>query len=164
MGNQKKGSSQLLKGFFVVILSLIFSSCETVHDVTITESEEGVWRLFDDNNINRGTLVVEPGDRIVWNTTNSDVIFGFPLDMEKYLEVREGEFTKTDGNIDWPESESTDSNERRIQEVSEGEMLRLTVREDSPEVRIDYDIYIVGMEEFVVGNSPPYLQIQRPYD
>ncbi|NBC03390.1 MAG: hypothetical protein GVY20_06760 [Bacteroidetes bacterium] len=160
-------------GFMVVVLALMSScgmfSC-TPTEVTVREDDDGEWRIYDNSGNNQGSWTVEEGDIITWEVTGSDMLFSFPLDMGTYFELNDQLFADIDSVYTGPDNE-----ERRIHLVEEGEFLRLTVQklENSDlenresgkvdTVMIDYDIYVFDAEKYVIGNSPPYIIIQRSY-
>jgi hypothetical protein len=154
---------------FAVMSSCGLSSC-TPSEVTIQEDDDGEWRIYDKRNNNQGTWTVKEGDKITWVVTGSDMLFSFPLDMGTYFEFEDGFFTEIDSMNTGPENDP-----RRIERVDEGDTLSLIVKDrEYAEVEraqmekvksdtIDYDIYVYDAEKYVIGNSPPYIIVQRSY-
>ncbi len=142
-----------------------------VNKVTITEDGEE-WRLFDEEGNNQGIWNVVEGQDITWEVTGSDVIFSFPRDMRTYFRFDQDIFVEIDTLYSGP-----DGNEPRlVHKVAEGDSLSFFVREleesqqneseqemqeENEDITIDYDIYVMEAEKYVVGNSPPYLIIRR---
>lgn len=159
----------------LMLIALIMSSCGlfscTPTEVTIEQDDDGEWRIYDAQGNNKGTWRVNEGDEITWNVTGSDMIFSFPTDMETYFEFEEGYFSETDTSYSGNEG----NEERRIQEIQEGNSLRLTVKvreierelaktESAEADTIDYDIFVIEAQKYVIGNSPPILIIRRSYN
>lgn len=125
---------------------LFLTACKkkvSVYNLEITESENNIWRIYDREGNNRGTLEVSPNDRINWEAVNSDVDFRFRTDIRTYFEIEEGMFENN-----------------RTQTIPEGGELNLVVRSDAPYDTLVYDIYVVSADTLVVGNSPPVMIIK----
>lgn len=161
------------KLFGLLVIALVMSSCGlsscTPTEVTVKEDNDGEWRIYDDKDNNQGIWIVKTGKEITWEVTGSDMIFSFPTDMSTYFEFNDSFFTEIDSIYTGPEGET-----RRIQRIDEGESLSLTVRKiDRDEgfdirkppinIMIDYDIYVIDAEKYVIGNSPPYIIVRRSY-
>lgn len=150
-------------GLIVIAFAMVggcsfLSSCKT--QVEITEDSDGEWRIYDEDGDNRGTLMIKPRHKVKWEVTGSDMVFFFPRGLNEYFNYDSNLFEDTDSlysGVDGPREL------RRIQRIDQGESLVLKVRRDAPADTIDYDIYVLDANKYVIGNSPPYLIIQRSY-
>lgn len=170
MRKQNKWYNQILKVISILSILLIFSFCEngteTVHDLKITESDDGKWHVFNEADIRKDTLFVERSDLIQWRAVSSDMTFFFPVDMETYFEFEDGKFSETRNSFSQDRTNALNNMEIPAQGVSvariqESESLYLKVLADAPLGAIDYNVYVEEAEQLVVGNSPPILVIQE---
>ena len=111
-------------------------------NVKIEKSEDGTWRVRDNNGRNKGTLSVERGDVINWQAKDSDLVFIFSDDVDSYFEY--------EGNM---------FEDGRTQKISKNKKLRLTLKDDAPQGLLPYEVYVISESKSVVGNSPPRLII-----
>jgi hypothetical protein len=111
-------------------------------NVKIEKSDDGTWRVRDNNGRNKGTLSVERGDVINWQAKGSDLVFIFSKDVGRYFEYAENMFE--DG---------------RTQKIANSKKLRLTLKNDAPQGLLPYEVYVLTESKSVVGNSPPRLII-----
>ncbi len=111
-------------------------------NVKIEKSEDGTWRVRDNNGRNKGTLSVERGDVINWQAKDSDLVFIFSDDVDSYFEY--------EGNM---------FEDGRTQKILKNKKLRLTLKDDAPQGLLPYEVYVISESKSVVGNSPPRLII-----
>ncbi|WP_440998530.1 hypothetical protein [Fodinibius sp. SL11] len=111
-------------------------------NVKIEKTDDGTWRVRDNNGRNKGTLSVERGDTINWQAKGSDLVFIFSKEVENYFEYEGSMFE--DG---------------RTQKILNNKKLRLTLKEDAPQGLLPYEVYVITEGKSVVGNSPPRLII-----
>ncbi len=111
-------------------------------NVKIEKSEDGTWRVRDNEGRNKGTLSVARGDVINWQAKGSDLVFIFSEDVDNYFEYEENMFA--DG---------------RTQKILNNKKLRLTLKDDAPQGLLPYEVYVTSESKSVVGNSPPRLII-----
>lgn len=111
-------------------------------NVKIEKSEDGTWRVRDNNGRNKGTLSVERGDVINWQAKDSDLVFIFSDDADSYFEY--------EGNM---------FEDGRTQKILKNKKLRLTLKDDAPQGLLPYEVYVISEGKSVVGNSPPRLII-----
>lgn len=144
----KKIISFFIMGVFCVVAAgFIFEGAHTdgilrTFNVKIEKSNDGTWRVRDNNGNNKGTLSVQAGDDISWHARGSDMVFIFSKDAGDYFEYDEGQFS--DG---------------RTQKITKNKKLHLTLKEDAPKGPLTYEVYVVSEGKSVVGNSPPRLII-----
>lgn len=148
----------------MIIVFAVMSSCGlfscTTNEVTISEDDDGEWRIYDNNGNNQGVWTVEEDTEITWIVTGSDMTFSFPEILNTYFRYEPGLFSEVDSSF--TASDGT-MEFRYLQTIEEGDSLNLRVLDLQKAVTdtIDYDIYVIDAQKFVVGNSPPYLIIQR---
>lgn len=162
------------KLFGLLVIAVVMSSCGlsscTPAEVTVREDNDEEWRLYDKDGNNQGTWIVDGGEEVIWVVTGSDMDFIFPEDMDTYFEYRDGLFAKVDSVEIEGQFEP-----KRVQRIAEGDSLHFKIKErkiedDSDRRRppvnqaIEYEIYVIDAEKYVVGNSPPYLIIRRSYN
>lgn len=111
-------------------------------NVKIEKSEDGTWRVRDNNGRNKGTLSVERGDVINWQAKDSDLVFIFSDDADSYFEY--------EGNM---------FEDGRTQKILKNKKLRVTLKDDAPQGLLPYEVYVISEGKSVVGNSPPRLII-----
>jgi len=111
-------------------------------NVKIEKSEDGTWRVRDNNGRNKGTLSVERGDVINWQAKDSDLVFIFSDEVDSYFEY--------EGNM---------FEDGRTQKILKNKKLRLTLKDDAPQGLLPYEVYVISESKSVVGNSPPRLII-----
>lgn len=114
----------------------------TINVMVQKDNQDNTWRIKDNEGKNRGTIVTSRKDIINWQTIGSDMVFTFPDSIDIYFSYGEGLFE--DG---------------RSQRVEANKKLRLTVKENAPQDTLEYTVYVVVADTFVVGNSPPKLII-----
>ena len=107
------------------------------------DNRDNTWRVKDNRGNNKGTIVSSRKDIINWQTIRSEMIFTFSEGVDAYFTYEDGLFE--DG---------------RSQRVEADKKLRLTVKEDAPQDTLEYTVYVVIADTFVVGNSPPKLIIR----
>lgn len=167
-------------GLMVFIFAMV-SGCNndkepqeaSTSEVEVREDNDGEWRIYDEEGINRGTWIVDEADTIKWDVTGSEMTFSFPEDMSRYFNYNETLFTQIDTSFIGPDGEMES---RRIETIEEGGSLQFTIRTLSQEQKqqyemedveadtIDYDIYVIDADKFVIGNSPPILIIRRSHN
>ena len=113
------------------------------HNVKIEKAEDNSWRVRDNNGKNKGTMEVQPGDKINWHINGSDMVFIFKEDLKEYFDFDRGKFG--DG---------------RTQKMKKREMLRVTVKENAPKGTLEYEVYVMEDNKSVIGNSPPKIIIR----
>lgn len=140
----------MLISFFMVSAGMIFNSTEgdnqrATINANIMEHNDDTWRVKDNNGNITSTVVAAKADVINFRVIGSDAIFSFPegFDIRRHFIVPEGLFV--------------DSNN---QTMSSNQTMRLQVRPDAPNVRTDYNVYVLKDSKYVVGNSPPVLVIR----
>lgn len=111
-------------------------------NVKVEKTDDGTWRVRDNNGRNKGTLSVERGDTINWQAKGSDLVFIFSKEVENYFEYEGSMFE--DG---------------RTQKILNNKKLRLTLKEDAPQGLLPYEVYVITEGKSVVGSSPPRLII-----
>ncbi|MDZ7659792.1 hypothetical protein [Fodinibius sp.] len=107
------------------------------------DNQDNIWRVKDNQGQNKGTIVSSRNDKINWQTIGSEMVFTFPEEIDGYFTYEQGLFE--DG---------------RSQRVEANKKLRLTVRENAPQDTLEYTVYVVAADTFVVGDSPPKLIIR----
>lgn len=107
------------------------------------DNQDNTWRVKDNQGQNMGTIVSSRNDKINWQTIGSEMVFTFPEEVDAFFIYEEGLFE--DG---------------RSQRVKANKKLRLTIREDAPQDTLEYKVYVVAADTFVVGDSPPKLIIR----
>lgn len=113
------------------------------HNVKIEKTNDGTWRVRDNNGNNKGSMDVREGDKIYWQAKGSDMIFIFSSEVGQYFEFDEGVF---------PDGKS--------QRIKKNKMLRVTIKEGAPKGDLDYEVYVLKDDKTVIGNSPPKLIIR----
>ena len=150
MMNKKYMLAILVSILFSVTAGMVYHDMESEDllaniNLRIQEdNRDNTWRVRGNNGQNRGTLNSQRADkdRISWRAMGSDMVFTFNKDVNNYFEVDEGLFE--DGY-----TQRLDANNR----------IRLTVREDAPADTLIYNVFVIGAQKFVVGNSPPRIII-----
>lgn len=142
-------------------------------EVEVREDDDGEWRIYDEEGNNRGTWTVSERDTIKWEVTGSDMTFSFPENMNRYFDYDQDLFNEVDSSFIGPDGETEI---RRIHTIDEGDSLNFIIRALNQEQRqeyemaeveldtIDYDIYVIDAQKYVVGNSPPILIIRRSHN
>lgn len=143
-------NSRFIIGVIIVSIFIFFLFfCErdesetTIYNLEIAEGENNLWHVFDREGNNRGTLEVSPSDRINWEAVNSDMEFRFEVDVREFFDFEDDLFS-----------------DNMTQYVNEGEVLSLRIKSDAPEDTLEYPVYVVEADTFVVGNSPPVMIIK----
>ena len=108
------------------------------------DNQDNLWKVRSNNGRNMGSFNTNRSDKdqINWLARGSDMVFTFNKDVNDYFEFDEGLFD--DGYT---------------QRVGSNERLRLTVREDAPADTLVYNVFVIGAQQYVVGNSPPKIII-----
>lgn len=127
---------------------MLYHSSETeqpmvTHNVKIEKTNDGTWRVRDNNGKNKGAMDVSEGDQIYWQAKGSDMVFIFTSEVGSYFEFDEGVFS--DG---------------KSQRIKRNKKLRVTIKEGAPKGDLVYEVYVLKDDKTVIGNSPPKLIIQ----
>ena len=156
----------------LILFSLIFSltffiSCKkkTTHNLTVKQDEDGIWRVMDEKDNNKGILTVFRGDTINWHFATSTAQMGFFKDLNRYFRFERGLFDETPADIIRRFDGSRRDlgqifRESRSQFIEMEDTITLTVKDKAPADTLVYQIYIAEEDTFVVGDSPPMLDIQ----
>lgn len=113
------------------------------HNVKIEKTNDGTWRVRDNNGNNKGSMSVSAGDKIFWQAKGSDMVFIFSSEVGQYFEFDEGVFS-----------------DNKSQRIKRNKMLRVTIKEGAPEGELVYEVYVLKDDKTVIGNSPPKLIIR----
>lgn len=113
------------------------------HNVKIEKTDDGTWRVRDNNGNNKGSLTVSAGDQISWQAKGSAVVFIFSSEVGQYFEFEEGVFS-----------------DNKSQRIGRNAKLDVTVKEGAPEGELIYEVYVLRDDKTVIGNSPPKLIIR----
>lgn len=145
-------NNKIVYGILMVFIFAIFSSLVyqgqavekvlATYNVKIEKDRDGIWRVRDTAGANKGTMKVNKRDTINWHAKGSEMIFIFSKDVSKYFTFEDSLFT--DG---------------RHQKIEKNKMLKLTIKDSVLADTLHYEVYVVGADELVVGNSPPKIII-----
>lgn len=113
------------------------------HNVKIEKTNDGTWRVRDNNGKNKGSMEVSAGDRISWQAKGSSMIFIFSSEVDQYFEFDDGVFSNN-----------------KSQRIRRNRKLQVTVKEGAPIGELVYEVYVLSDDKTVIGNSPPKLIIR----
>lgn len=113
------------------------------HNVKIEKTNDGTWRVRDNNGRNKGSMGVSAGDQIFWQAKGSAMVFIFSSEVGEYFEFDEGVFS--DG---------------KSQRIRRNKKLRVTIKEGAPKGDLVYEVFVLKDDKTVIGNSPPKLIIR----
>jgi len=113
------------------------------HNVKIEKTNDGTWRVRDNNGNNKGSMTVSAGDQISWHAKGSAMVFIFSSEVGQYFEFDEGVFS-----------------DNKSQRIKRNKKLQVTVKEGAPEGELVYEVYVLNDDKTVIGNSPPKLIIR----
>lgn len=115
----------------------------TTHNVKIEKTDDGTWRVRDNNGKNKGYMEVNAGDQIVWQAKGSSMIFIFSHEVSPYFEFEEGVFS-----------------DDKSQRIRRNRKLEVTVKEGAPKGDLVYEVFVLSDDKTVIANSPPKLIIK----
>lgn len=124
-------------------IGFVLIKVETKKVKIVKDEDSNIWRVRDKDGKNKGTLKVKKKDKIEWQAKGSNMVFTFPDSMDSYFDHEEGQFE-----------------EGYSQEIEDGKKLTLTVKPDAPTDTLEYQVFVVDADTFVIGNSPPKVIIQ----
>lgn len=145
----KRTSHLLLVVIYILTAGLVYYDVPdriafATLNVRIEKDSQDVWRIRDLNGHSQGMINASSNDNINWQTRDSEVVFAFQKDVNKYFEYR--------GNL---------FEDGRTQRVRKNGNLRVTIKEDAPADTLHYEVYVVSEGKFVKGNSPPVIIIKK---
>ncbi len=135
----------MLTTIFTVTTGLVYLTVSpnptlATENVKIDKDANGIWRVMDDNGVNKGMMKVKPMDKVNWHAKDSDMVFTFSKDVNAYFSFESGLFA--DG---------------KTQKIAKSMMLKVTLKDNAPKDSLVYEVYVVDADAYVVGNSPPVL-------
>ena len=101
-----------------------------------------VWKVVDSNN--NATIKVKPNYKISWRSDESELVFQFPDEYSTYFKG-ESESDQLAGNT---------------KKLNRNQRLNFIVKENAPEGRLVYSVFVVQDGVYAEGNSPPVIIIE----